>query len=204
MFCRQASGANIKIADLDEGSQDRHVTISGTPEQIQLAEFLIHSRYEKERFFVFVIMFTFFLELLPKSVEFSLLINLCFVLLFLWFDFFLFSIYWTEYRLFKYARTWKKISNSISSFFFYAIFRFTASTDVCYTLALMCVLDFCFFPSLTDSWRFVFVNVTCFNFHLFHCNRSSICNDLLSVLFVVWCNDIDLCLYVAVQQWSTK
>jgi hypothetical protein len=46
MFCfRQASGANIKIADLDEGSQDRHVTISGTPEQIQLAEFLIHSRY---------------------------------------------------------------------------------------------------------------------------------------------------------------
>jgi len=43
-FCRQASGANIKIADLDEGSQDRHVTISGTPEQIQLAEFLIHSR----------------------------------------------------------------------------------------------------------------------------------------------------------------
>jgi hypothetical protein len=43
-FFRQASGANIKIADLDEGSQDRHVTISGTPEQIQLAEFLIHSR----------------------------------------------------------------------------------------------------------------------------------------------------------------
>jgi len=43
-LCRQASGANIKIADLDEGSQDRHVTISGTPEQIQLAEFLIHSR----------------------------------------------------------------------------------------------------------------------------------------------------------------
>ena len=43
-FSRQASGANIKIADLDEGSQDRHVTISGTPEQIQLAEFLIHSR----------------------------------------------------------------------------------------------------------------------------------------------------------------
>ena len=41
---RQASGANIKIADLDEGSQDRHVTISGTPEQIHLAEFLIHSR----------------------------------------------------------------------------------------------------------------------------------------------------------------
>jgi len=44
VFFRQASGANIKIADLDEGSQDRHVTISGTPEQIQLAEFLIHSR----------------------------------------------------------------------------------------------------------------------------------------------------------------
>lgn len=45
---RQASGANIKIADLDEGSQDRHVTISGTPEQIQLAEFLIHSRIASE------------------------------------------------------------------------------------------------------------------------------------------------------------
>ncbi|CAF5099232.1 unnamed protein product, partial [Rotaria sp. Silwood1] len=44
----QASGANIKIADLDEGSQDRHVTISGTPEQIQLAEFLIHSRIASE------------------------------------------------------------------------------------------------------------------------------------------------------------
>ncbi len=44
IFSRQASGANIKIADLDEGSQDRHVTISGTPEQIQLAEFLINSR----------------------------------------------------------------------------------------------------------------------------------------------------------------
>ncbi|CAF0857418.1 unnamed protein product [Didymodactylos carnosus] len=45
---RQASGANIKIADLEEGSQDRHVTISGTPEQIQLAEFLIHSRIASE------------------------------------------------------------------------------------------------------------------------------------------------------------
>jgi len=45
---RQASGANIKIADLDEGSQDRHVTISGTPEQIHLAEFLIHSRIASE------------------------------------------------------------------------------------------------------------------------------------------------------------
>jgi predicted RNA-binding protein YlqC (UPF0109 family) len=45
---RQASGANIKIADLDEGSQDRHVTISGAPEQIQLAEFLIHSRIASE------------------------------------------------------------------------------------------------------------------------------------------------------------
>ncbi|CAF3361677.1 unnamed protein product [Rotaria sp. Silwood1] len=31
-----------------EGSQDRHVTISGTPEQIQLAEFLIHSRIASE------------------------------------------------------------------------------------------------------------------------------------------------------------
>jgi hypothetical protein len=31
-----------------------------------------------------------------------------------------------------------------------------------------------------------------------------ICNDMLSVLSMVWCNDIDLCMYVAVQQWSTK
>jgi len=72
-FCfRQASGANIKIADLDEGSQDRHVTISGTPEQIQLAEFLIHSRYSiiiiLKNFFVFNLIIH--LELHLKLVEY--------------------------------------------------------------------------------------------------------------------------------------
>jgi hypothetical protein len=67
-YFRQASGANIKIADLDEGSQDRHVTISGTPEQIQLAEFLIHSRYIL-RSFCFLNFIFFHIELLRKLVE---------------------------------------------------------------------------------------------------------------------------------------
>jgi hypothetical protein len=41
---RQVSGANIKIADLEEGNPDRHVSITGTPDQIQLAQFLINAR----------------------------------------------------------------------------------------------------------------------------------------------------------------
>jgi hypothetical protein len=38
------SGANIKIADLEEGNPDRHVSMTGTPDQIQLAQFLINAR----------------------------------------------------------------------------------------------------------------------------------------------------------------
>lgn len=41
---RLVSGANIKIADLEDGNPDRHVSISGTPDQIQLAQFLINAR----------------------------------------------------------------------------------------------------------------------------------------------------------------
>lgn len=42
---RLVSGANIKIADLEDGNPDRHVSMTGTPEQIQLAQFLINARY---------------------------------------------------------------------------------------------------------------------------------------------------------------
>jgi rRNA processing protein Krr1/Pno1 len=41
---RLLSGANIKIADLEDGNPDRHVCIMGTPDQIQLAQFLINTR----------------------------------------------------------------------------------------------------------------------------------------------------------------
>ena len=41
---RLVSGANIKIADLEDGNPDRHVSITGTPDQIQLAQFLINAR----------------------------------------------------------------------------------------------------------------------------------------------------------------
>ncbi|CAF0739961.1 unnamed protein product [Brachionus calyciflorus] len=40
---RLVSGANIKIADLEDGNPDRHVSITGTPDQIQLAQFLINA-----------------------------------------------------------------------------------------------------------------------------------------------------------------
>ena len=43
---RLVSGANIKIADLEDGNPDRHVSITGTAEQIQLAQFLINARYD--------------------------------------------------------------------------------------------------------------------------------------------------------------
>jgi len=45
---RQVSGANIKIADLEEGNPDRHVCITGTFDQIQLAQFLINTRIATE------------------------------------------------------------------------------------------------------------------------------------------------------------
>lgn len=41
---RQLSGANIKIANSQEGSTDRPVTISGTPEAITIAQYLINTR----------------------------------------------------------------------------------------------------------------------------------------------------------------
>jgi polyribonucleotide nucleotidyltransferase len=41
---RLISGANIKIADLEDGNPERHVSITGNPEQIQLAQFLINAR----------------------------------------------------------------------------------------------------------------------------------------------------------------
>ncbi len=44
-FCRQLSGANIKIANSQEGSTDRPVTITGTPEAITLAQYLINTRW---------------------------------------------------------------------------------------------------------------------------------------------------------------
>uniref|UniRef100_A0A023FJ85 Putative polyc-binding alphacp-1 n=1 Tax=Amblyomma cajennense TaxID=34607 RepID=A0A023FJ85_AMBCJ len=40
---RQLSGATIKISNSEEGSRDRTVTISGTPEAINLAQYLINT-----------------------------------------------------------------------------------------------------------------------------------------------------------------
>jgi len=45
---RQLSGANIKIANADEGSTDRKVTITGTPETINAAQYLINARITTE------------------------------------------------------------------------------------------------------------------------------------------------------------
>ncbi|XP_074603503.1 poly(rC)-binding protein 3-like isoform X1 [Brevipalpus obovatus] len=41
---RQLSGATIKISSSEEGSKDRTVSISGTPESINLAQYLINTR----------------------------------------------------------------------------------------------------------------------------------------------------------------
>lgn len=38
---RQMSGAHIKIGNQTEGSNERHVTITGTPVSITLAQYLI-------------------------------------------------------------------------------------------------------------------------------------------------------------------
>lgn len=43
---RQLSGATIKISNSEEGSKDRMVTISGTPEAINLAQYLINTSME--------------------------------------------------------------------------------------------------------------------------------------------------------------
>ncbi|XP_066301059.1 poly(rC)-binding protein 3-like isoform X6 [Branchiostoma lanceolatum] len=45
---RQCSGATIKIAGMQEGSTDRQVTITGTPEAISMAQFLINTRLREE------------------------------------------------------------------------------------------------------------------------------------------------------------
>ena len=41
---RQLSGATIKINNSEEGTKDRTVLISGTPEAINLAQYLIATR----------------------------------------------------------------------------------------------------------------------------------------------------------------
>ncbi|XP_076437048.1 poly(rC)-binding protein 2-like [Babylonia areolata] len=43
---RQVSGANIKISNAEDGSADRKVTITGTPETIGLAQYLISTSME--------------------------------------------------------------------------------------------------------------------------------------------------------------
>ncbi|KAI1280349.1 Poly(rC)-binding protein 3 [Halotydeus destructor] len=43
---RQLSGANIKISNTEEGSKDRVVAIAGTPESINLAQYLINTSME--------------------------------------------------------------------------------------------------------------------------------------------------------------
>ncbi|XP_054162611.1 poly(rC)-binding protein 3-like isoform X2 [Oppia nitens] len=43
---RQLSGATIKISNSEEGSKDRSVAISGTPESINLAQYLINTSME--------------------------------------------------------------------------------------------------------------------------------------------------------------
>ncbi|XP_077994028.1 poly(rC)-binding protein 3-like isoform X2 [Glandiceps talaboti] len=45
---RQISGATIKIANTQEGTTDRAVTISGTPESISMAQYLINTRIRSE------------------------------------------------------------------------------------------------------------------------------------------------------------
>lgn len=45
---RQLSGANIKISNAEEGCPDRKVTITGTPETIGMAQYLINTRVTTE------------------------------------------------------------------------------------------------------------------------------------------------------------
>ena len=44
ILCRISSGAQIKIAGNEGDSQDRLVTITGTPEAVGVAQYLINSR----------------------------------------------------------------------------------------------------------------------------------------------------------------
>lgn len=41
---RQASGAQIKISNCEEGARERKITITGTPDTISAAQFLINNR----------------------------------------------------------------------------------------------------------------------------------------------------------------
>lgn len=40
------SGAQIKIANATEGSSERQITITGTPANISLAQYLINARWD--------------------------------------------------------------------------------------------------------------------------------------------------------------
>lgn len=44
ILCRQLSGAQIKISKCEEGSNDRNVLISGPPDMVAGATFLINTR----------------------------------------------------------------------------------------------------------------------------------------------------------------
>ncbi|RXN31410.1 poly(rC)-binding 3 isoform X6 [Labeo rohita] len=46
---RQMSGAQIKIANAMEGSSERQITITGTPANISLAQYLINARTERKK-----------------------------------------------------------------------------------------------------------------------------------------------------------
>uniref|UniRef100_A0A3Q3EKU2 Poly(rC) binding protein 3 n=1 Tax=Labrus bergylta TaxID=56723 RepID=A0A3Q3EKU2_9LABR len=55
---RQMSGAQIKIANAMEGSSERQITITGTPANISLAQYLINERLSNEQ--TGVVLFLFF------------------------------------------------------------------------------------------------------------------------------------------------
>ena len=82
--------------------------------------------------------------------------------------------------------------------FFYAIFRFVAT---CCCTAIDCFGHICFSHSNSRS-SFVLVCLYVFFFSMYfflYMQWHVVC-----LLYGIWCNDIVQCLYVAVQQWSTK
>ena len=50
---RQVSGANIKISNAEDGSADRKVTITGTPDTIGLAQYLISTRLVQQSYYAY-------------------------------------------------------------------------------------------------------------------------------------------------------
>ena len=101
-----------------------------------------------------------------------------------------------------------KIHSSILTFFFLCNLPVRRSDDLPQTHFLFCTCiifsaDFSRLLSLSRSRLCVrvrtYVGVYMLTFH-FSVYFLFICNDMLSVLSMVRCNDIDLCLYVAVQQ----